>query len=125
MNWTVETKKNNRTYELQLSAKKVGSKLHVEITVPSENPRGVRPIGWHESEIRKMLKNKGYDVDRCLKSTYVTNELANTETFVYTVKAKSTPKRSAPTRKSRNRTNKVTTAPTRTTAATKVESTDS
>ena len=72
-----------------------------------------------------MLKNKGYDVDRCLKSTYVTNELANTETFVYTVKAKSTPKRSAPTRKSRNRTNKVTTAPTRTTAATKVESTDS
>ena len=120
MNWVVKSEKNKRTYDLELSTSQQGNELRVEITVPKKNPRGVYPIGWHESEIRKMLKDKGYDIDECLNSTYITNNVANTKIFMYTVKIKSTPKRSSAPRKAKTTTNN--TRRTRTTA--KVESTD-
>ena len=67
MNWTVKSEKRGRIYELLLSIEKkgewrppgLGSLLEVRVTVPKENPRGIRPVGWHESEIRNMLKEKG------------------------------------------------------------------
>ena len=102
MNWTVKSEKNNRIYNLKISVKKNNNELQVKIIVPKENPWGVQPVGWHEREIREMLIKKGYEIDQCLKSTYVTNELANTKVFVYTVKVKLTPAYKRPsTRKPR------------------------
>jgi hypothetical protein len=103
MNWTVKSTKNNRTYSLKLTAVEKNGLLQVEITVPKANPRGVRPIGWHESEIRSMLREKGFKIEECKNSTYITNELANTQKFVYTTKEKTSPKRSTTNRKSKSR----------------------
>jgi len=95
MKWEViDTKTNmatNKTtdYKLNLEAVTNGNILTVTVVVDKKAPK-VKPVNWNNSEIKKMVAGKGFNISKTLTKNSLTNEIANSKIYTYELVPKKT-----------------------------------
>lgn len=95
MKWQVVDEKHNsakniiQKYNIDIETTKSGNTLEAKVTVPA-CPRGQRPVVWSELDVMRWLNEKGYDITSTLQSETLSDAVANTVTYSFSLKQKQT-----------------------------------